>query len=146
MSEISKPNASQSRGTVVILEDSFPIRNILRFVLVKNNYKVLDFSNGETAWEYLKINEIEDLKLILSDIMMPKLNGIDFVKKLRDEKKLMDIPIIFLTANADRDVVLEAKKLRITGYLVKPITTIRLIELLKKLFPTETFKDVSLDT
>lgn len=146
MSEISKPNASQSRGTVVILEDSFPIRNILRFVLEKNNYKVLDFSNGETAWEYLKINEIEDLKLILSDIMMPKLNGIDFVKKLRDEKKLMDIPIIFLTANADRDVVLEAKKLRITGYLVKPITTIRLIELLKKLFPTETFKDVSLDT
>ena len=130
----------------MILEDSFPIRNILRFVLVKNNYKVLDFSNGETAWEYLKINEIEDLKLILSDIMMPKLNGIDFVKKLRDEKKLMDIPIIFLTANADRDVVLEAKKLRITGYLVKPITTIRLIELLKKLFPTETFKDVSLDT
>lgn len=144
MREISKSKVSASRGTVVVLEDSFPIRNILRFVLEKNRYRVLDFSNGEAALEYLNTNEISDLKLILSDIMMPKVSGIDFVKTLRDEKKLLDIPIIFLTANSDREMVLEAKKLGITGYLLKPVQTIKLIELLKKLFPTETFKDVSM--
>lgn len=144
MNDISKMKAAPHRGTILILEDSFPIRNILRFVLEKNKFRVLDFPNGEPALEYLESNEIPDLKLIFSDIMMPKVSGLDFVKYLRDQKKLLNIPIIFLTANADKEIVVEARKLGITGYLLKPVTTTKLIELLKKLFPNELFKDVSI--
>jgi CheY-like chemotaxis protein len=143
MKNLKKNNIETKRGTILILEDSFPIRNIVKFILEKNDYSVIEFSNGHTAIEYINEKEIPDLKLIISDVMMPEISGIEFVRILRKENKLPNIPIIFLTANADIEVVADAKALGVTGYLLKPITTTKLLDVLKKLFPNEKFRDVS---
>lgn len=72
--------------------------------------------NGEKALEIL---ENEKIDLIITDLQMPKIGGIELIKEIRTKDK--NISIIILTAHADKDLLLEASNLQIDGYLTKPI-------------------------
>ncbi len=140
-----KSDKKPTRGTVFVLEDSDPARNVVKFFLEKNNYTVHGFSNGRIAMDFINKEKVSDLKMILSDIMMPEVNGLEFVKQLKDLNKFPGVPIVIMSALSEKDSVLEAKKLGVAGYVVKPISIKKLTEVLRKIFPSETFKDVSLD-
>lgn len=73
-------------------------------------------SNGEDA---LKMYEENHIDIIITDINMPKMDGIEFIETIRKSNK--KISIIILTAYADRDLLLKATNLQIDGYLTKPI-------------------------
>ena len=138
-----KPDSKPSRGTIIVLEDSEPARNIVKFFLEKNNYIVHGFSNGRLALEFISKQNITDLKLILSDIMMPEVNGFEFVKKIKELNKFPGVPVIIMSALSEKESVMEAKQLGVSGYIVKPISIKKLTEVFKKIFPNEIFKDVS---
>lgn len=144
---MSTPPATQlpsnNRGTVLVLEDSLHSRNIVKFFLEKNNFAVQGFSNGEEAMKFINASEVSTVKLILSDIMMPEMDGLEFIRKLKESNKLPGVPIVIMSAVAEKESILEAKALGVFGYMLKPISVLRVTEVLKKVFPNETFKDIS---
>lgn len=106
-----------SERKILIVEDNHPIRKALEQILLKTGYIVYSASDGEDA---LKVLETEEPDLIISDIMMPRMNGYDLYKNLRDNPRLNTVPFIFLTAlNSDGDVR-KGKELGIDDYITKP--------------------------
>ncbi len=132
-----------SKGSIIILEDSAPTRNILRVLLDKNKYSVLEFANGKIALEHLEKHQVPDLKLIISDVMMPEMDGFEFVKSLKEKGLCVGVPIVLATALSGKEDVLAAKQLGVTGYIVKPISVQKVIDTLKRLFPDEVFKNIA---
>lgn len=112
---------------ILYIEDEENIRkNVTKTLkLLVNN--VFELSNSLDA---LKVFDKEHIDIILSDISMPNLNGIEFVKKIREKNK--NIPIILLTAHTDTPFLLEATKLKLIDYLIKPLNFNQLKEALTK--------------
>lgn len=112
---------------ILYIEDEENIRkNVTKTLkLLVNN--VFELSNSLDA---LKVFNKEHIDIILSDISMPNLNGIEFVKRIR--KKNKNIPIILLTAHTDTPFLLEATKLKLIDYLIKPLNFNQLKEALTK--------------
>ena len=84
------------------------------------NHKITEANNGEDALELLKKKDsLPDI--ILLDLNMPKINGIEFLKILKDDDRLKYIPTIILTTSNNQLDLLECYKLGIAGYVLKPL-------------------------
>ena len=84
------------------------------------NHRLLEANNGEEALSILKAKEIIP-DIILLDLNMPKLNGIEFLKIIKKDEQLNHIPtIIFTTSNNHRDIS-QCYKIGIAGYIIKPL-------------------------
>jgi DNA-binding response OmpR family regulator len=101
---------------LLIVEDNLDLRNYLSENL-NNVYRVLEAENGRDGLQ-LAINSMPDL--IISDLMMPVMDGIEFCLQVRREKRTNHIPFIMLTAKADRESKLEGLETGADEYLVKP--------------------------
>ena len=104
---------------ILIVEDLFTTRLFLRRTLKKLGYtNVVLSEDGQTA---LKELEQKQFDLIISDWHMPNMDGLDFYKALSKNRKWSEIPFLFITAEKERDKVIEAVKAGIKEYLVKPV-------------------------
>lgn len=127
--------------TLLYAEDEEGIRKNIADSLGYYVKKVIEASNGAEAFE-LYAQEKPDI--ILTDIHMPVLNGIEFVKKVRQIDK--KIPIIMITAHTDKEYLLEAVELKMEKYIVKPIELEVLFEVFKKSLETISFhNNISLE-
>lgn len=113
--------------TVLYAEDEKEMRENIADALSFYTKEVYSAENGEEAFTIFKEKQPD---IIMSDIHMPILNGIDFVKKVRKENR--DIPIIMITAHTDKEYLLEAVELHMEKYIVKPIKLTVLLETLKQ--------------
>lgn len=102
---------------VLYVEDDIEIRNNLRFYLNSIFDEVFEVSDGEDA---LKIYKEESPDIILLDINIPKINGIEVARKIRENDK--NVLIIVTTAHDDKEILLNAIELNLTKYLLKPIS------------------------
>lgn len=108
-----------NRALVMCVEDEKYIREELVRELMRSGHEVIEASNGLAALDLLK-KRIPDL--IVSDILMPKMDGLEFLRQVRSgSEKLNAIPFLFLSALSDRDRILEAYREGVDEYLVKPI-------------------------
>lgn len=105
------------KKTILIVDDVSQIRKILRYNLEEEGYDVIDADSGEKALEYASEN-IPDL--IVLDIMMPKMDGYEVLRRLRESDITRHIPVIFLTAKAQRKDVLKGIEAGGNDYVVKP--------------------------
>lgn len=137
------PAPKKTRGRMIILEDSDHSRNVLQFFLEKNEFEVLAYANGQAAVADLEAKNIQEAKVIFTDIMMPMMTGLEFVGHLKKTNRMAEVPVIVVSAMTDKDNIVNAKKLGVKGYLLKPITIKKVVELLKKLFPEEVFIEPS---
>lgn len=113
--------------TILYAEDEIGIRQNIADSLRYYTKAVFEADDGQEAFEiYTKTKP----DIILSDIHMPKVNGIEFVKKVRKENR--DIPIIMITAHTDKEYLLEAVELHMEKYIVKPVELEQLFEVLDK--------------
>lgn len=107
---------------VLVLEDETHIRQIICRLLRQIGFRLIDeASNGADGFkELLRVRP----RVILCDIHMEPIDGITFLKRLRalGHPELSRIPVIFLTADTQRDTVVAAKDLRVDGYLAKPVS------------------------
>ena len=126
--------SGESNGRIVVAEDSAPNRKILVHLLEKMGFSVDSFENGKEAWDFLN-SEADDVCAIISDIMMPQMDGIELLKEVRSSEKHKDIPFVLVTAVSDKDYILEAKKLKVDGYLLKPVSFEKVSGKIKQLFP-----------
>ena len=119
-------NKFLSELTLLYVEDDEIVRNLLSPRLERFVKKLYVAEDGQDG--YSKFTEYKP-DLILTDISMPKLNGIEMSKKIREEDP--DIPIIILSAHSDASFLLDAIEYGITGYLLKPINKKKLFEILE---------------
>lgn len=103
---------------VLYVEDEKEIREVVSHILSSKVENLFLAEDGQKAFEMYQ--EVKP-DIILADINMPKINGIDFVKKLRQND--YSTRVIMLTAQSDVDSLLEATELKLTRYLIKPVTS-----------------------
>ncbi|MFY9074883.1 response regulator transcription factor [Malaciobacter mytili] len=113
--------------TILYAEDEVGIRENIADSLSYYVKEVFQASNGKEA---LELYEEKNPDIILSDIHMPIINGIEFVKKIRQTNR--EIPIVMITAHTDKKYLLEAVELHMEKYIVKPIEFEVLFEVLEK--------------
>ena len=107
---------------VLIVDDSAAIRKILHRVLVQAEIpmgKVHEAGDGAEALEKLKT---EKVGLILSDINMPTMDGIEFLSRLKADNALKAVPILMVTTEGSQARVMQALELGAAGYVRKPFT------------------------
>jgi len=107
-----------SRQTVLIVEDNAEMRYYLREVLA-NKVNLAEASNGREALNWLKENQAD---LVITDLMMPEMDGKEFITYLKNEAAYKKIPVIMLTALADTKNQLTMLRLGIDDYMVKPFS------------------------
>ncbi|RXK05008.1 response regulator transcription factor [Halarcobacter bivalviorum] len=112
---------------ILYAEDEVGIRENIADSLSYYVKEVFQASNGQEA---LELYEKEKPDIILSDIHMPILNGIEFVKKVRQTNRT--IPIVMITAHTDKKYLLEAVELHMEKYIIKPVELEALFEVLEK--------------
>jgi CheY-like chemotaxis protein len=109
--------------SILVLEDSQPIRELLGMHLRNAGYRVRE---AEDAVEAGKIVLQSAPDLILADIKLPYMSGVDFAVALRSEPAFSDIPIVFLSSQDQFDD--RARQVRAAAYLAKPVSVPRLLE------------------
>lgn len=114
---------------VLIVDDSKAIRQSIQFVLEQNEYQVIEAVDGLDGLDKLAANPAD---LIISDINMPNLDGIGFIKKVRENAEYKFIPILVLTTESQKSVMEEGRSAGATGWIVKPFSTDKLLAAVKK--------------
>jgi DNA-binding response OmpR family regulator len=119
------------KKTILVVDDMSQIRNILRFSLKKEGYNVILAENGKEALNYAQ-NEYP-IDLVILDIMMPKMDGYEVIKQLKDSDATKHIPVIFLTAKAQKKDIVKGIEAGGNDYVVKPFKFLNLHRKIKKL-------------
>ena len=107
---------------ILVVEDDKNLKKLIKITLTKENYTVYEASNGEEALEMLDTNYVD---LIISDVMMPEMDGFELIKELRTSKYKM--PIMLITAKDSIEDKKEGFILGADDYMVKPINLEELI-------------------
>lgn len=117
---------------ILVVDDSSLMRNFAKGSLKQLKLNNVDEAeNGEEALLKLKKKRYD---LILSDLHMPNMNGLELLKAVRRDSNLKDIPFIIMTLHGKKDLLLEAVKEGLNDYLLKPVTAGSLGQKLKKVF------------
>lgn len=117
---------------ILIVDDFSTMRRI-----IKNLLRDLGFTNtqeaddGTTALPMLRSG---DFDFLVTDWNMPGMTGIDLLKQVRSDPKLVSLPVLMVTAEAKRDQIIEAAQAGVNGYVVKPFTAQVLKEKIDKIF------------
>lgn len=124
---------------ILIIEDTESLRKLTRKILEKEGFSVDEAENGEIALE--KISGETKYSLILLDIMMPKMDGMEFIKNLRI---FSEVPVVFITALSDERSQVLAYENGADGYLTKPFSKALLLSMVKR-FEQKSSKPVHYD-
>ena len=117
---------------IMSVDDFSTMRRIIKTLLKQLGYtNVVEADDGSTAWEMLQQNKVD---FIISDWNMPKMTGLELLKKVRQDDNLKDIPFLMVTAEAEKENVIKAVQAGVNNYVVKPFTADILKEKIEKIF------------
>lgn len=112
---------------ILVVEDNAQIRSVITKALQVENYSTQEAKNGREA---LKILQDITPDLILSDINMPQMDGIEFYKEIRNIPELTATPFVFLTSSGSPEEIQRGRELGVEDYLVKPIKPADLVRII----------------
>ena len=115
-------------GSLLVVEDEIILLKLLEYQLSKQ-YDVRTAQNGEEA--LLLVQELPP-DLIISDIMMPKMDGLTMLCILKESHGTRDIPVIMLSAKKDEATILKANRIGASEFLTKPFDLIHLVDTIKR--------------
>lgn len=117
---------------ILVVDDFATMRRIVKNILTQLGFKnIIEADDGTTALKALQESKID---LIISDWNMPKMTGLELLKRVRAEAAWAKIPFIMVTAEAQQDNIILAVKARVSQYIVKPFTADTLGEKINKVF------------
>jgi len=119
-----------SKETILIVDDEEDIQELLKFNLTKEGYEVLLAGNGEKALESARN---KNPQLIVLDLMLPGIDGLNVCKKLKNEPKTASIPIVMLTAKGEESDIVTGLEIGADDYVTKPFSPKVLIARIRKL-------------
>ena len=115
-SEYLPPDVDGGKSTILVIEDNMELRSYLRIIL-EDRYRVLTAENGKIGLDKLTAHPVD---LIVSDLMMPIMDGFQLLEKVKSQDQWKYLPFIMLTARADVKVRLRALRIGVDDYMVKP--------------------------
>lgn len=121
--------------TILTVDDSPSIRQMLAYVLSSNGYRVIEAADGVEGLNLAKAHQAD---LVLTDQNMPKMDGIAFIKALRGLSSYKHVPIMMLTTESSPALKQQGRDAGATGWMVKPFDPEKLLEMLKKIFAQTT--------
>jgi signal transduction histidine kinase/DNA-binding response OmpR family regulator len=132
-----------STETILIVEDNRDLRTYIADILRGSNYTVLETENGREALNLLQTVETKNQlpQLILSDIMMPVIDGFQLLKILKDTPAFQQIPVVMLTARADIRDKLTALRIGVDDYLLKPFDAEELVTRIQNLLKNKAIRE-----
>jgi len=114
---------------IMIVDDSKTIRQQVSFTLTKGGYEVIEAEDGQDGIDKLKANA--DIAMVISDVNMPNMNGLEMVEKLKASGS--KVPVIMLTTEGAADLIQRAKEAGAKGWLVKPFQPDQLVAAVSKI-------------
>jgi two-component system chemotaxis response regulator CheY len=111
--------------TIMTVDDAVTMRKLILFTLNGAGHNVLEAEDGIAALALLSSQKVD---LVISDINMPRMNGIELIRKLRELPLHKDTPILVLTTESDAAMKNKAKMAGATGWIVKPFRPDQLTE------------------
>jgi CheY-like chemotaxis protein len=122
------------RPIMLVEDDSVDAMTVKRaFSELKVCNELIRAINGETALNFLKENPDRKPCVILLDLNMPKMNGIEFLKVVKADEELRSIPVVVLTTSKDDRDKMESFKACVAGYIVKPVDYRKFVEAMRVL-------------
>jgi two-component system, chemotaxis family, chemotaxis protein CheY len=119
--------------TALVVDDFSTMRRIVKNILRDLEFKnILEAEDGTTAVQILSSQKVD---LVVSDWNMPKMSGIELLKYVRSNDNLKELPFLMITAEAQKENIIEAVKAKVSNYIVKPFTAATLAEKLAKILP-----------
>lgn len=117
---------------IMTVDDSKTMREMLMFTLKNAGYEVVEAEDGQAAFNWLQTNKVD---LVITDLNMPNMDGIQLIKNLRTNDNYKFTPILMLTTESDDSKKGEGKTAGATGWIVKPFDPAKLIEVIKRVCP-----------
>lgn len=118
------------KNNILIVDDSESIREVIASGLEMSGYNVTKGINGEDGLKCL--NDLSEVDLIITDLNMPVMDGISFLKEVRKNEKYKYLPILILTTESQEAKKQEAREAGATGWIIKPFSKERLVSVIKK--------------
>lgn len=107
-------------ATVVVAEDERDLQDLVRYTLESDGYTVETFGAGDDCWERLRDGGVPDL--VLLDIMLPGMDGLDVLERIRNDDRLVDVPVVFLTGRGREEDVVAGFDAQADDYITKPFS------------------------
>lgn len=114
---------------IMTVDDSTSIRQMVNFTLAQEGYEVVEAVDGKDALSKLNMKRVD---MVLTDLNMPNMDGIDLIRQLRENQKFKFMPIIMLTTESQQSKKEEGKKAGATGWIVKPFNPDQLVSVVKR--------------
>ena len=115
--------------TILVVDDSQSIREAVSYTLQMEGYQVIKAESGKDALENIDGKQVD---LVITDLHMPLMNGIELTKEIRKLSDFSRIPILLLTTESQVSKKLEAKLAGATGWIIKPFVADKLISVVKR--------------
>ncbi|WP_261843579.1 response regulator [Aliamphritea ceti] len=116
-------------STILVVDDSTSLRNMVTFTLKQEGYQVVEAGNGQEALTKAKGGRFD---LVLTDVNMPIMDGITLCTELRKLPAFKFTPVLMLTTESSADMKQQGKSAGATGWLVKPFNPEKLISTIKR--------------
>lgn len=124
--------AIDTKMKVLVVDDFSTMRRIVKNILRQLGFEnIVEADDGENAVRKL---ESERIDFVVSDWNMPNMSGLELLKWVRSHDEFKDLPFLMVTAEAQKENVLEAVKAKVSNYIVKPFTAETLSEKIEKIF------------
>ena len=123
---------ADTKMSILVVDDFATMRRIVKNILKQLGYEnILEADDGASALEVLKREKIQ---FIISDWNMPQMSGIELLKTVRATEAWKNMPFLMVTAEGQKENVIEAVKNRVDNYIIKPFTPETLMEKINKIF------------
>jgi len=116
--------------SILIVDDNTVSLKIVELNLKKHRYETLTATTGKEALEQMSTNT--DIQLVITDIMMPEMDGLSLLKQMKEHPVLKEIPVIMCTALKEMETVMKAIELGCKHYIVKPVIPSQLLQKVKE--------------
>lgn len=114
---------------VLVVDDAMTIRNLAKFALTKGGYNILEAEDGVKGLEMVGKNQVD---LVITDLNMPNMNGLEMAKSIKGNAATKAIPIFMLTTEASQELAMQGKEIGVMAWIVKPFVPEKLLAAVQK--------------
>jgi len=118
---------------IMVVDDSPSVRRLMGFSLSEANYRVVEASNGEEA---LAMFDQENVSMVITDLNMPKMDGLQLIRELRGGRASRFMPIVLLTGESEDEHRQRGKEAGASAWLNKPFKPQQLLQMVRMVMPT----------
>ena len=116
---------------VLVIDDSMMVRQQVKRALGSESFEIIEAQDGVDALE--KANATSEIGLVICDVNMPRMNGLDFLAAFRSDTRFLTVPVVMLTTEAQSDLVARSKTLGAKGWIIKPFKAELLVAAVQRL-------------